>query len=552
MSEYYSTRLPEGPVDDVIIGSGMGAMVLARLLSLVGRKVSVLEQHYLPGGVTHSFRRKERHFNIGVHLVGDIAPPSPGGLLLRELCDKPIIWESLGAHYDRVEFGDDVFEIPSTQQGYQAALKVRFPDESAAIDRYFALIERGTFVSILHFIYKCLPWHGRLATWPWLRRPSRELTLKTTEEVIAALTDNPRLRRLLTSQWGYHGTLPTQCSFIAHAQVTNHFFQGGFYPRGGGSIFAERLLRPVVESGRGSVSIRARVDKILFSGKRATGVQLKDGKVIRAKRVFSDAGARATAALVAEQPRFRAWVEEVRNLPSTSGHVTLFLGLKKEAESLSLGAKNLWYYSENINDVQAIEELPFPTESFDPLGFWFTFASMKDGDHNSTKLGHAAQLITFVPSDWFKKYFGKKRGKRGAEYEALKKRLEEGLLRALEKRFPGISEHITYAELSTPASTHTFTERPEGSIYGLAASPARFWSLRFGTRTPSPNVFLTGADAAMVGVMGAFAGGLLAAFTASPFKVMYFLFKAVQKWRKQGLLSYPPLKEPEPARHPAE
>jgi all-trans-retinol 13,14-reductase len=532
--EYYSTQLPDGPVDDVIIGSGMGGMVLAGLLTRFGRKVCVLEQHYVPGGVTHSFRRRELRFNIGVHLVGDVAgpSPSPAGLLLSELCEPPVIWDSLGDHYDRVEFPDESFDIPSTEDGFRAALKERFPDETSAVDKYFELIRRATFVSIQHFIYKSLPWHGRRAMWLWLRRPSRDLTLKTTDEVVCSLTQDKRLRRLLTAQWGYHGTPPQECSFVAHAQVTNHFFQGGHYPRGGGSIFAERLLRPVVARG-GTVSIRARVTKILFSGRKTTGVQLENGRIIHASRVFSDAGAHTTAHLMADERLFSPWLREVNSFKSTCGHVTLFLGLDEKIEELRLSAKNLWVYSEAARDLKSVDNLPYPTESFDPAGFWFSFVSAKDQSHQPSARGHCAQLITFVPSTWFTEHFGKKRGRRGSEYEALKNRLQEGLLRALEHRFAGITAHITHAELSTPASTHTFTARPCGSIYGLAATPERFWSPRFGTRTPSPNLFLTGADSAMVGVMGAIAGALLAAFAASPFRTLFFLLRALTRSRRK-------------------
>jgi len=326
------------------------------------------------------------------------------------------------------------------------------------------------------------------------------------------------------AQWGYYGTPPSESSFVAHAQVTAHFFQGGYYPRGGGAEFAENLLKPVVEKG-GSVSIRSRVKRILFQGKRATGVELESGKVIYAKRIFSNAGAHATASLMGGGEHFAKWVSEVRALPLSSGHVSLFLGLDQGADELGLGARNLWVYGDEVERVQNVDQLPYPKETFSPVGYWFSFGSAKDKSHDHARFGHSAQVITFVPSEWFVPFFDKKRGKRGKDYEALKRTIQEGLLESILKRFPQLEGHIKHVELSTPASTHSFTGRPTGSVYGLAASPKRFWSLSFGTRTPSPNVFLTGADAAMVGVMGALAGGLLAAYTASPWSTIRYLFR---------------------------
>ncbi|MCK6519333.1 FAD-dependent oxidoreductase, partial [Myxococcota bacterium] len=56
----WSKRGPadRGPFDTIVIGSGIGGMTTAALLARAGQRVLVLEQHYVPGGFTHAFRRK--------------------------------------------------------------------------------------------------------------------------------------------------------------------------------------------------------------------------------------------------------------------------------------------------------------------------------------------------------------------------------------------------------------------------------------------------------------------------------------------------------------
>ena len=44
--------------DAIIIGSGMGSLTTAALLAKEGKKVLVLERHYVAGGFTHVFKRK--------------------------------------------------------------------------------------------------------------------------------------------------------------------------------------------------------------------------------------------------------------------------------------------------------------------------------------------------------------------------------------------------------------------------------------------------------------------------------------------------------------
>ena len=57
-NKYWSRRRPETQFDVIVIGSGMGGMTTAAMLSKLGKKVLVLEQHYIPGGFTHTFKRK--------------------------------------------------------------------------------------------------------------------------------------------------------------------------------------------------------------------------------------------------------------------------------------------------------------------------------------------------------------------------------------------------------------------------------------------------------------------------------------------------------------
>ena len=46
--------------DVIVIGSGIGGLVTAALLAKAGKKVLVLEQHYVAGGFTHTFTYSDR------------------------------------------------------------------------------------------------------------------------------------------------------------------------------------------------------------------------------------------------------------------------------------------------------------------------------------------------------------------------------------------------------------------------------------------------------------------------------------------------------------
>ena len=54
----YNSELTQESYDVIIIGSGIGGLCSAALLSMKGKKVLVLEKHFKIGGWTHTFRRK--------------------------------------------------------------------------------------------------------------------------------------------------------------------------------------------------------------------------------------------------------------------------------------------------------------------------------------------------------------------------------------------------------------------------------------------------------------------------------------------------------------
>ena len=72
-----------GPLDAVVIGSGIGSLTTAALLARVGWRVLVLEQHGVAGGAMHTFTQKNSRgaweFDAGVNCA---SPAATNPLLL--------------------------------------------------------------------------------------------------------------------------------------------------------------------------------------------------------------------------------------------------------------------------------------------------------------------------------------------------------------------------------------------------------------------------------------------------------------------------------------
>ena len=70
--KFYNPKMELSGCNFVVVGSGIAGLTAAVILAKEGYKVLVLEQHYRPGGFTHTFKRKGGYFwDVGVHYVGN-------------------------------------------------------------------------------------------------------------------------------------------------------------------------------------------------------------------------------------------------------------------------------------------------------------------------------------------------------------------------------------------------------------------------------------------------------------------------------------------------
>ena len=121
--------------DAIVVGSGMGGMAAAAALSRFGRKVLLLEQHWVLGGLTHSFSRDGFTWDVGIHYLGNFAPGELDWRLLDWLSDTPIELVPLGAVYDNLHIGSaKTLSLSRPYKAQEMDLKDRYPEEAEAIE----------------------------------------------------------------------------------------------------------------------------------------------------------------------------------------------------------------------------------------------------------------------------------------------------------------------------------------------------------------------------------------------------------------------------------
>lgn len=397
-ARHWSREAPAGPWDTVVVGSGIGGLTAAALLSELGRRVLVLEQHYVPGGFTHEFHRQGYNWDVGVHAIGEVTRHTTSGRLLERLTDGGLHWSSLGPVYEEFHFPDGMrVDFPDDPQRFRANLVDAFPDEASVIDAYLALVRRAARAMRGHFLTKILPARGAWWQERLLARSARPWLARTVNEVLDELGASPRLRAVLTAQWGYYGTPPEEAAFAIQALVTKHFLHGAYYPVGGSQEIARCLTRKIARAG-GWTRIRAEVAEIVVEGGRARGARLADGEVVRADDVIVASGmGTAVRRLLPEPLRESPWGRDLSTIGPGPAHVCLYLGFRGDPRAAGASGANKWFYStwdpaESIWDVS-------PDRPVGPAPVLYTsFPSLKDPTYDpGPESRHTAEVVTFVP-----------------------------------------------------------------------------------------------------------------------------------------------------------
>lgn len=508
---YKQERKPEGRWDAIVVGSGMGGLASAALLARHGgKRVLVLERHSTAGGFTHTFRRPGYEWDVGVHYIGQCEPGSPVRMLFDEVTNGTLAWAKMPDVYDRAILQGERYDLVAGRQRFVETLSARFSGQRASIERYLREVLRSTSRGTPFFADRMLPARMSALLGPLLRAPMYGYSDRTVEQVVRPIVRDARLYDVLTAQMGDYGLLPRDASFAIHAMVVGHYLGGGFYPVGGSAQIAAGAA-DVIESAGGEIFVAAEVERILVQNGRAVGVRMIDGRELRAPIVVSDAGAPNTYLRLLDESVAEptGLPDRLRALGPSASHLSLYLGLDRTDAELGLDGTNLWIYPEPDRD-RAFERFLADWKAPIPL-VYASFPSAKDPSFGARHPGKATvELVTIANIAWLRKWQDARWKKRGAEYDAWKAEMSERLLEIALRERPSLRGHIAHAELSTPLSTRHFTAHPDGEIYGLTHTPARF-HLPLRAQTPIPGLFLTGQDLVTCGVAGALFGGALTA-----------------------------------------
>lgn len=482
----------------IVIGSGIGGLTAAAMLARYGRRVLVCESHAIPGGAAHSFTRQGFHFDSGPSFYAGLSDPNSLNPL-RQVLDaigesvQAVAYDPLG-HY---HFPEGAVPIYGNAERYRATIAEVTPQgaqEYAAFEQdllglYQGLRQIPTLT--LRADWELLPVLLSRYGWPMLKLLPQLGNLRASVgDVMDRWVRDPWVRRLidlecfLLSGLKAHGTVAPEVAFML-GERSNSVID---YPVGGSGAIVEALRRGLKKWG-GELRLNAHVEQILVEQGRVVGVRLKQGEVLNAPIVISNATIWDTYSHLL-RPEDLPERERQQGLatPAVESFMHLHLGIRAE------GLESLTGHHVVLHDAAIDLAAPGNTCMISIPSVW---------DKNLAPAGHHVVHAYALESHegW----------QRDAQYATRKRQRAEPLFRALETVIPDLHQRIALELIGTPLTHAHYLRRHQGS-YGpaIAAGQGSFPSCQ----TPIAGLYRVG-DSTMpgIGVPAVAASGILCANT---------------------------------------
>ncbi|MEM7580200.1 MAG: NAD(P)/FAD-dependent oxidoreductase, partial [Cyanobacteria bacterium P01_A01_bin.80] len=482
--------------DVIVIGSGIGGLTAASLLSRYGKRVIVCESHTVAGGAAHNFRRRGFEFDSGPSFycgLSDARSLNPVKQVLDILGEslQTVTYDPLG-HY---HFPEGSFAVYCNYQRYREEVAKITPQgarelaqfEKRLLPLYDAM--KGIPTLALRGDLQLIPiLLGRYLPSLWKMLPNLPLLQSSVGDVMDSTVKDSWVRRLidlecfLLSGLKASGTIAPEVAFML-GERSNTAIE---YPLGGSGAIVDALVRGLKKYG-GELRLGCHVEKIIVDNGKAVGVQLQNDEILPATVVISNATVWDTyTQLLQPKDLPSSYRQAALDTPAVESFMHLHLGFRGE------GLENLTGHHVVVHDAQQDITVPGNTCMISIPTVWDN--SLAPENH------HVVHAYTLEPFTGWEKNQG---------YEEKKKQKAQTLYSAIEKVIPDIRERVVLELIGTPLTHAGYLRRYQGT-YGPAIPAGK--GMFPGQSTPIKGLYRVG-DSTMpgIGVPAVAASGILCA-----------------------------------------
>ena len=127
--------------DVCILGSGLGGLECAYILSKNGMRVCVVEKNAVLGGCLQSFKRKEQTFDTGFHYVGGLSEGEPLNKLFNYFGLMNLPWVKMDSLFDEIIINNKSYYSAQGHENFIKCLANEFPHQKENLKRYIDVLK---------------------------------------------------------------------------------------------------------------------------------------------------------------------------------------------------------------------------------------------------------------------------------------------------------------------------------------------------------------------------------------------------------------------------
>jgi len=485
----FNTAPHSDSYDAIIIGSGLGGLSCAAAFARQGFKPLVLEQHSIPGGYATAFTRRGFKFDVSLHST-TFGYGDPNNKLIPGFPEVEGPEFLLHSSLFRVIFPEhDIIAPQQNVNGYIEILCKHFPEESEGIKSLFQAMG-----GLSQEIQKLTQARGQFdrSKFPQEFPVLFANASKTWGQMADAYLKNPKLKGIVSAQWGYYGLPPSKLSSFYYALPLYGYLQaGGRYPRGTSQALSDAFVKFIQNRG-GTVLCKKKVEKILLEQGTAVGVKTADGTEYQAKVVISNACAHSTFRKMLNPSDVQeSYWKQLDGYSVSFSSFQVFLGLKKDLMK-EAGLKDSEIFLEETYDTEAAYQRYLDAD-VEKGGCGVTlYDNIYKGYSPEGK--NTVNILALQGYDHWKQFEADYFKGNKTAYRKEKERMAGILIKKVEQKLlPGLSKAIEVKEIGTPLTNIRYTGHYRGAIYGWNQTVNNSGNTRVGHSTPIKNLYLAGA-----------------------------------------------------------
>lgn len=483
--------MSDSKYDVVVIGSGLGGLVSADILSRNGFRTAVFEKHSVAGGCLQTFARGGVRFETGMHYIGSLDRRSVLGRYFRYLgiADDIPLSRLDPAAYERITIGGEEYRYASGYDNFIGTLSASFPACKDDLRRYADLCSSVTQSSPMYSF--CDSGEREIL--------KSEYVSTAASSAIDGITDNARLRQVLGAICPLYGGVRGMTPLYIHALIWDFYNKGAYRVVGGSDAIARALCNRIRQAG-GEIFTDSEVLAVNCSATEAVSVTVKGRGAVETKYIISDIHPQALIGLVDSSLLRKVYRERIQSMEQTVSNFSVYMTFKPE--TVPYINSNCFHYEDDVWDCRTYS----PGLEDWPRNFLYMHQCAEKDQKFAT---HA---IAFAYMNWkdVERWSATSVGRRGEEYEAFKEMCAERLLAAVEAQFPGTRRSIDKVWTSSPLTYRDYTGTEGGSMYGILHDASRMSQTTLAQRTKIPNLFLAGQSINSHGILGVTIGAVLA------------------------------------------